>query len=176
MMLICCTCSRQQLCRFSDAGGADLTTRSGDRRPKSAKARLYNPANFEWSRIVHRGPLSSKSGRGLNENGGRPSQFAAQGGVFADELMWHRRCDSRPTPSRTRPGGLARKKGWSRKISRKNFRRLISCKVSPLKRDRDAARLIEEQHQAGSVNQVALGFIWPAYASSSFRIFGASRR
>jgi len=26
------------LCRFSDAGNDDLTTRSGDRRPKSAKA------------------------------------------------------------------------------------------------------------------------------------------
>ena len=27
------------LCRFSDAGSDDLATRSGDRRPKSAKAR-----------------------------------------------------------------------------------------------------------------------------------------
>ena len=27
------------LCRFSDAGNDDLTTRSGGRRPKSAKAR-----------------------------------------------------------------------------------------------------------------------------------------
>jgi hypothetical protein len=27
------------LCRFSDAGNDDLSTRSGDRRPKSAKAR-----------------------------------------------------------------------------------------------------------------------------------------
>src|ERR1700737_4868553 len=85
------------MCRFSDAGSTDLTTRSAGRRPKTAKARLYNPANFEWARIVHRGPWSGKSGGGLNENGGRPSQFAAQGGVFADELMWHRRCDSRPT-------------------------------------------------------------------------------
>jgi hypothetical protein len=29
----------QLLCRFSDAGNDDLATRSGDRRPKSAKAR-----------------------------------------------------------------------------------------------------------------------------------------
>jgi hypothetical protein len=70
---------------------------SGDRRRKSAKARLYNPASFEWSRVVQRGLLSSKSGRGLIGNRGQPSQFAAQGGVFADELMWHRRFDSRPT-------------------------------------------------------------------------------
>jgi len=27
------------MCRFSDAGNDDLTTRSGGRRPKSAKAR-----------------------------------------------------------------------------------------------------------------------------------------
>jgi hypothetical protein len=27
------------MCRFSDAGNDDLATRSGDRRPKSAKAR-----------------------------------------------------------------------------------------------------------------------------------------
>src|SRR3974390_994021 len=27
------------MCRFSDAGSTDLTTRSGNRRPKSAKAR-----------------------------------------------------------------------------------------------------------------------------------------
>jgi hypothetical protein len=50
-------CMSFLLCRFSDAGSTDLTTRSVGRRPKSAKARLYNPANFEWSRIVHRGPL-----------------------------------------------------------------------------------------------------------------------
>src|SRR5215471_21634062 len=31
--------ARQLLCRFSDAGNDDLTTRSGGRRPKSAKAR-----------------------------------------------------------------------------------------------------------------------------------------
>jgi len=72
------------VCRFSDAGSTDLTTRSGNRRPKSAKARLYNPASFEWSTVVQRGPLSSKSGRGLNGNRGRPSQFAAQGRVFAE--------------------------------------------------------------------------------------------
>src|ERR1700730_18949309 len=33
----CCRCSRQVLCRFSDAGGNDLTIRSGGRRPKSAR-------------------------------------------------------------------------------------------------------------------------------------------
>ena len=33
-------CSRGPfVCRFSDAGNDDLTTRSGGRRPKSAKAR-----------------------------------------------------------------------------------------------------------------------------------------
>ena len=32
-------CLSPVLCRFSDAGNDDLTTRSGDRRPKSAKAR-----------------------------------------------------------------------------------------------------------------------------------------
>jgi len=32
-------CMSQVLCRFSDAGNDDLTTRSGGRRPKSAKAR-----------------------------------------------------------------------------------------------------------------------------------------
>src|ERR1700724_3812950 len=85
------------MCRFSDAGNDDLTTRSGGRRPKSAKARLYNPASFEWSGVVQRGPLSSKSGRGLNGNRGRASQFAPQSGVFADELMWHRRFDPRST-------------------------------------------------------------------------------
>ena len=89
--------SVQVVCRFSDAGNDELSTRSEGRRPKSAKARLYNPASFEWSRVVQRGPLSSKSGRGLNGNRGQPSQFAAQGGVFADELMWHRRFNSRPT-------------------------------------------------------------------------------
>jgi hypothetical protein len=31
--------ARPVLCRFSDAGNDDLTTRSGNRRPKSAKAR-----------------------------------------------------------------------------------------------------------------------------------------
>ena len=35
----CCTCSRPVLCRFLAAGNDDLTTRSGGRRPKSAKAR-----------------------------------------------------------------------------------------------------------------------------------------
>jgi hypothetical protein len=33
------TLSCQLLCRFSDAGNDDLTTRCGGRRPKSAKAR-----------------------------------------------------------------------------------------------------------------------------------------
>ena len=32
-------CICRLLCRFSDAGNDDLATRSGDRRPKSAKAR-----------------------------------------------------------------------------------------------------------------------------------------
>ena len=32
-------CMSPFLCRFSDAGNDDLTTRSGGRRPKSAKAR-----------------------------------------------------------------------------------------------------------------------------------------
>src|SRR3974377_1335979 len=85
------------VCRFSRAGSLNLTPRPGGRRLKSAKARLYNPASFEWSTVVERGPLSRKSGGALNGKRGRPSQFAAQGGVFADELMWHRRFDSRPT-------------------------------------------------------------------------------
>jgi hypothetical protein len=37
--VFCCTCSGLQLCRFSAAGDKDLTTRSGGRRLKSAKAR-----------------------------------------------------------------------------------------------------------------------------------------
>src|SRR3974377_1837673 len=96
------------VCRFSDAGSTNLTTRSGGRRLKSAKARLYNPASFEWSTVVQRGPLSSKSGRGLNGNRGRPSQFAAQGGVFADELMWHRGVGLRPP---LRAGGAGPRAG-----------------------------------------------------------------
>jgi hypothetical protein len=36
---LCCDCSRRVMCRFSDAGNDDLATRSGGRRPKSAKAR-----------------------------------------------------------------------------------------------------------------------------------------
>jgi hypothetical protein len=39
LSIICCTCSGLLLCRFSDAGSIDLTTRSAGRRPKSAKAR-----------------------------------------------------------------------------------------------------------------------------------------
>ena len=34
------------MCRFSDAGSADLTTRSAGRRPKSAKAR--NRVGRQW--------------------------------------------------------------------------------------------------------------------------------
>jgi hypothetical protein len=39
VLAICCDCSQPVMRRFSDAGNDDLTTRSGDRRPKSAKAR-----------------------------------------------------------------------------------------------------------------------------------------
>src|ERR1700738_1412084 len=38
-MLFLLHCMRQLLCRFSAAGNDDLTARSDDRRPKSAKAR-----------------------------------------------------------------------------------------------------------------------------------------
>jgi hypothetical protein len=37
--LFCCDALCLEMCRFSDAGNDDLTTRSGGRRPKSAKAR-----------------------------------------------------------------------------------------------------------------------------------------
>jgi hypothetical protein len=39
MMKLLLRCMGPLLCRFSDAGNDDLATRSGDRRPKSAKAR-----------------------------------------------------------------------------------------------------------------------------------------
>jgi hypothetical protein len=42
------------LCRFSDAGNDELATRSGDRRPKSAKAR-----NRGWVRSVGRAARSA---------------------------------------------------------------------------------------------------------------------
>jgi hypothetical protein len=45
---ICCSCSGPFVCRFSDAGNDDLTTRSGGRRPKSAKAR--NRAGADWGK------------------------------------------------------------------------------------------------------------------------------
>jgi hypothetical protein len=38
-VLFCCVCSRLVMCRVSDAGNEDLATRSGSRRPKTAKAR-----------------------------------------------------------------------------------------------------------------------------------------
>ena len=39
LTLVCCDGSQPVMCRFSDAGDDDLATRSGSRRPKSAKAR-----------------------------------------------------------------------------------------------------------------------------------------
>src|SRR6266851_5147732 len=75
----------------------DLSTSWPCLSPQVEYARLYNVASFEWSRVVQRGLLSSKSGRGARGFGDRASQFDAQAAVFADALMWHRRCDSRPT-------------------------------------------------------------------------------
>ena len=52
------------MCRFSDAGNDDLTARSGDRRPKSAKAR-------------NRGGRAPRRGRGLYGDLGTGRDLAA---------------------------------------------------------------------------------------------------
>jgi hypothetical protein len=49
---------RQLLCRFSDAGNDDLTTRSGGRRPKSAKARSRDVLGTGWQRALWRFQIS----------------------------------------------------------------------------------------------------------------------
>ena len=67
------------------------------RTTKPRQTRLYNVASFEWSRVVQRGLLSSKSGRSSRGFRARASQFDAHTAVFPDGLMWHRRSDSRPT-------------------------------------------------------------------------------
>jgi hypothetical protein len=68
-----------------------------DGAPQVGCTRLYNVANFEWSRVVQRGLLSGQSGRRSRGFRARASQFDAQTAVFPDGLMWHRRSDSRPT-------------------------------------------------------------------------------
>jgi hypothetical protein len=54
----CCDCSEPLLCRFSDAGSIDLTTRSAGRRPKSAKAR--NRFRRQWEGGAAGGRRSKK--------------------------------------------------------------------------------------------------------------------
>jgi hypothetical protein len=43
---------RRQLCRFSAAGNDSLTTRYGDRRLKSAKARSRGKLGTDWQRAL----------------------------------------------------------------------------------------------------------------------------
>ena len=44
----CCRCSQPLVCRFSDAGTDNPITRSGGRRPKSAKARSRGVLGTGW--------------------------------------------------------------------------------------------------------------------------------
>jgi hypothetical protein len=60
---------RRELCRFSDAGMPSLSTRSGGRRPKSAKARNRGG----WGTAVPRALWGIERGAGLKENDAKRS-------------------------------------------------------------------------------------------------------
>ena len=67
------------LCRFSDAGNDDLATRSGDRRPKSAKARNRGRYAPRPCRRLSYGGLSGERAACMPVRGERWSDCAGRG-------------------------------------------------------------------------------------------------
>src|SRR6516165_1760089 len=67
------------LCRFSDAGNDDLTTRSGGRRPKSAKARSRGKLATGWQRALWGFELSAEVGGGRNSGVIRAARVHGRG-------------------------------------------------------------------------------------------------